>query len=53
MDNDADVPAPGGRTGPGQSAIERALLQLIALTDGGRAHLANLVANAFELKARR
>jgi CRP-like cAMP-binding protein len=35
------------------SAIERALLQLIALTDGGRAHLANLVSSALELKPRR
>jgi CRP-like cAMP-binding protein len=39
--------------GQGQSAIERSLLQLIALTDGGRAHLANLVANSFDLKPKR
>ena len=34
-------------------AVERALLRLIALTDGGRAHLAGLIANPIHLKARR
>jgi CRP-like cAMP-binding protein len=54
MDRDSsDVASSRPGTLPRSSAIERALLQLMALTDGGRAHLANLVANAFELKPRR
>jgi CRP-like cAMP-binding protein len=52
MEHDDPV-LPSDPAGQGQSAIERALVQLIALTEGGRAHLANIVANSFELKPKR